>query len=144
MQTSVDTTLTLVRKLNAPIEKVFDAWFTAEALSQWFAPQDSYTTIVHTLEARHGGHYRIEMISPEKESYIVSGKYLEVDKPHKLVFSWSWDHDKTCDSLVSVVLTSKDGYTELVLTHSGLPTETAAQLHEEGWTGCLSRLPQAL
>ena len=53
--------LELERTIPATPEQVFDAWTRPEQVSRWFSPSSEYTTVVHALDPRLGGSYRIEM-----------------------------------------------------------------------------------
>ncbi len=44
------------------------------------------------------------------------------------------------DTLVTIELLSKDGGTEIVLTHTLFQTEAQRDQHAKGWTGCFARL----
>jgi uncharacterized protein YndB with AHSA1/START domain len=83
-------TFRLQRVLPHSQEVVFDAWTQAEALSGWFAPTDEYTTIIHALDVRPGGEYRIEMRHVSGAASVVVGRYVEVRRPGRLVFTWRW------------------------------------------------------
>jgi len=135
--------LQLQRVLPHPQEVVFDAWTQAEALSGWFAPTDEYTTIIHALDVRAGGEYRIEMRHVSGTASIVVGRYVEVRRPGRLVFTWRWQESGD-DTLVTVELAKHGAGTELTLTHEKLESDDSRAKHEQGWVGCLGRLERAL
>lgn len=135
-----DVSLTMNRTLNAPRDQVFQAWTDADIVSQWFAPRDDVKTIVHELDLRVGGRYRFEMLFPDPESFIVSGEYVEIDSPNRLIFTWAWDHQKEDQTLVTVDFNEIETQTELVLTHEQFPDKARRDLHGEGWVSCLARL----
>ncbi len=93
---------------------------------------------------RVGGRYRIVMRSPDGEQHDVSGVYREVVPNEKLVFTWAWRSTPERESLVTVVLRSAGGGTELTLTHEQFFDEEARDKHRHGWDGCLARLANAL
>lgn len=141
MDTKLDTSLRIVRTLDAVIENVFDAWVQPEALTRWFAPSDAFTTEVHELDPRPKGRYRISMTEPDGKTHTVNGIYEIVDRPSKLVFSWAWESEISSHrSTVAINLKRKGGQTELTLIHSGFETAESAKHHEQGWYGCLGRL----
>lgn len=141
METAVNTTLTLNRTLNTNIKKVFDAWVTAEALTKWFAPSDTFKTEVLELDVRPKGRYRIAMTEPDGKVHTITGVYETIDRPNKLVFSWEWENAESPNrSIVTVSLRRNGDQTELTLVHEGLATEESAKHHEQGWNGCLGRL----
>lgn len=73
----------------------------------------------------------------------VSGEFVIVEPPHRIVFTWGWEGDPQVpagSSRVEVVLEAEgDGSTRLTLTHSGLPLP-AVELHQAGWHHYLARL----
>ena len=42
-----------------------------------------------TIEATPGGVYDVFM----RDGVRASGTFLEVEAPHRVVFTWGWDHD---------------------------------------------------
>src|SRR5947207_12879249 len=90
-QPAAGTAVRLERTYAAPPEKVFEAFTKAEALSRWFGPADDVTVVVHALEPRVGGRYRVEMKQTNGTNNIVGGVYETVTPPTRLVFTWSWE-----------------------------------------------------
>jgi uncharacterized protein YndB with AHSA1/START domain len=128
------------RTIHASPERIYDAWTTADALTRWFAPSSDFTTVVHTVDLRVGGHYRIEMRHRDGSSHIAVGAYRELTRPTRLSFSWRWEGTPMTDTLVTIELRPSGASTELVLTHSGFTTEHDRNEHTKGWTGCLARI----
>ena len=62
-----DRELVLTRIIEAPREKIFQAWTEPELLKQWFAPQP-FTTPVVEIELRPGGANLIVMQDPRVTS----------------------------------------------------------------------------
>ena len=81
-----DKELLITRIFNAPIDRVFDAWTDPEKLKRWYAP-DGCTIDYKYIEVEEGGrfHYRID--HPIHGSGWVVGKYLEILRPEKLVYT---------------------------------------------------------
>lgn len=125
--------------------EVYAAWTNPEALGTWFGPTVDLTTIVHALDLRVGGRYRIEMRPATGETHIVTGTYQELDAPHRLAFTWRWENAAVDEeTLVAIDLRSAGPGTELVLTHSRFASEKSRDGHTAGWEGCLTRLGGAL
>ena len=137
--------LTIERTIAAPPERVFEAFTQPQQVSRWFKPSEEYKVTVHALEARAGGRYRIEMQRPDGGTSVVGGTYDEVSRPHRLVFSWTWE-DKPADgtSRVTVSLEPKGAGTRLVLVQEQLPTAESREAHTHGWNGCLEVLAKLL
>ena len=91
-----------------------------------------------TLEASPGGSYRVNVTGVKH----AVGEYVEVDPPHRVVFTWGWEGDEQLppgSSTVTIELVSDGDGTLVRLTHSGLPEGAdAAQL--QGWEHFLPRL----
>ncbi len=142
-QTTTVPDLVLERTLNAPIQKVFDAWTKAELLAKWFAP-GPMTCRVDAFDARVGGGYRMSMVSPEGEHTCV-GTFTAIKAPNHLAFTFNWAGEPLPkDMLCTVDLKEVGGKTHLRFVHAGFPNIEARDNHEEGWVGCLEKLPAAL
>jgi uncharacterized protein YndB with AHSA1/START domain len=127
-------TVRIARTLDAPPQRVWRALTDPGELTTWFWPP-SFTTSAR-LDPRPGGAYRVAAATPEM---AVSGDYVEVEPPQRLVFGWQWDGDDDT-SLVTIELVGDAGLTELRLTHERLPAD-AVDAHHQGWSDCLDRLP---
>ena len=139
--TTTGFALRLERTIAATPERVFEAFTQAEKLARWFGPTDEYASVVHTLDARPGGRFRIEMRSPSGVSSIAFGTYEEVTRPSRLVFSWTWeDKPEHQTSRVTVIIEPKGTSTNLVLVQEQLPSDESVAAHTKGWTSCLDRL----
>lgn len=120
--------------INAPITDVFRAWTDPEVMKQWYSPAGMTTTKAES-NPTVGGEYLVTM-AMEGQEFNNSGKYLEVDEPNKLVFTWNDD-----DSVVTVLFKEvEDGKTEVLLTHTGFVDEESRAQHEQGWVGCFESL----
>lgn len=140
--------LTLKRRIRAKREKVYEAWTKPELMKQWFFC-GARTRCEVKNELRVGGAYQNTMYfeadpsagcgsHKEVETVNHTGEYLELIPPEKIVFTWS-SHLVT-NSRVTIVLSDKGDFTELVLTHELLETEELRQMHNGGWEGCLENL----
>lgn len=141
-ETETTASLQLIRHFKAPREAVFKAWTDATALAAWFGPEGIEARNIE-VDPRQGGRFSLEMVETDGV-YPMSGEFREFTPPDRLVLSWIWGSGdlKGLESFVTVELREKDGGTELTLTHDGLPTERAREMHGFGWTGsfnCLER-----
>jgi uncharacterized protein YndB with AHSA1/START domain len=140
--TAVKPSLTIKRRLQAPPAKVFAAWTDPEKIKRWMGPGEIVTQRAEA-DPRVGGHYRIEMRSPNGEGHNVGGVYSEVIADEKLVFTWSWDAvppDQPHKSLVTVTFKPDGDGTLLTLTHEKLFDEQSRDGHQHGWIGALDKL----
>ncbi len=132
--------LKVEKKINAEPARLFRAWITAKDFARWFLPGSPVSLGNVTIDARPGGHFRIDMIV-DGVLRPHEGEYQIVDEPKKLVFTWRSFMTENRDSLVTVTFAAEGGGTQLTLTHEKLPDDTAKiQAHREGWTSILAGL----
>ena len=145
MQSDEFLTLRLTRYFAAPRERVFRAWTDPEALAAWFGPEGVQTRKVQ-VDLRPGGRYSLEMYEADGEVYPLSGVYQEIVPPERLVMTWIWGHGvlEGHETLLTIELREADGGTELTLLHERLPTPSAREKHEEGWTSAFTVLEKYL
>jgi uncharacterized protein YndB with AHSA1/START domain len=133
--------LRLERTINAPPERVFDAFTQAPTLSRWFSPSDAYACTVRELDPRPGGRYRIELLHTSGKLRAVYGAYEQVERPSRLVFSFLWENQpENGESRVTVSIEKAGEGTKLVLVQERFPTAEVRDAHVGGWTGSLDRL----
>ncbi len=96
-----------------------------------------------SFDARPGGEYRCNVIP----GHTASGEFIELDPPHRLVFTWGWEPGEEGpnpvppgSSTIEIELTPDGDGTKLRFTHRDLPTDEAAASHGHGWDHYLERL----
>lgn len=138
-------TLTITRLFKAPRERVFEAFTQGEAMQAWYGPE-GFTAPVCESNPVPGGKYRVEMHSPEGSVHVVTGEYLEVVPPEKLVFTWAWleGTGRTQETTVTLSFADKAGHTELTLVQTGFANELARDKHNHGWNSSFNSLDAML
>jgi uncharacterized protein YndB with AHSA1/START domain len=104
METNNQTKLDDIKQtvmMEAPIEKVWDKVSTSEGIAAWFMPND--------FELKEGHEFHVQ--SPFGPSPC---KVLEIEKPHRLSFSWDTD-----GWIITFILKELGDKTEFTLIHSG-------------------------
>jgi len=122
----------IVLRVRARPETIF-RYFTDPLLYRRWMGSDA------ELDARPGGLYRVRF--PGRPA--VEGRYVAVDPPDRLVFTWGWVGNAEVppgSTIVEVDLTVEGQETVLRLVHRGLPSEADRTQHEEGWRHYLDRL----
>ena len=94
-----------------------------------------------SLDPQPGGDYRVEVIPGS----VARGEFVEVDPPHRLVFTWGWEPGSASplpqgSTAVEFELIPHGQETLLRLTHRGLPDSASAESHTRGWEHYLARL----
>jgi uncharacterized protein YndB with AHSA1/START domain len=134
---TVEYAVTVRREIAATAEELFDAWLDAQSLGTWLKPRGIRETRAET-DPRVGGRFRIVMVSDE--SFEHTGIYREIDRPRRLVFTWSSPATGFRDSLVTVTFQPLASSTVVEIHQVGLPDEVAQASHHEGWSDALREL----
>lgn len=136
--------LRLARTYDAPAEAVFDAWTSEAVLRRWFHAGSDWETSEAFVDLQVGGAVRVVMFDPHKEaSHGGGGRYTEVDRPHRLAFTWLWDGEDR-ETLIEIDFEPVDAGTEVRFTHSNLRDLESVSNHEKGWNACFDNLERAL
>lgn len=133
------------RVIAAPPERVFAAWSDAERMGRWMCPGEIERASVE-LDFRVGGRFRISMFG-EEQTYVQHGEYLEIEAPHRIVFTWhsEWMPEGERDTRVSVTLAAESpDATRLRLVHDELPRSDSYEGHRGGWSSIVEKLANTL
>lgn len=138
--------LSLTRRVSASPEVVFGAWTDAKQLAEWWGPK-GFTNPRCEVDARVGGAIRIDMRAPDGVVYPMSGRFIEVDPPHLLVFETAaldGDGRPMFEVLNTVTFTGVRNGTEISLVAEVTRTTPEAPRYlsgmSQGWSQSLDRL----
>ena len=140
-----DTTGPIVevrRRVRAGAEQIFDLWTKPDLMVRWMSPYPGAVDCKASCDLRPGGAFSLVM-SSEESSREVSGTYVEVDRPRKLVFTWIGPLTNNVNTLITVEFNPRGDETDLVLTHERLPTSAICEGHTKGWGNILDHLADA-
>ena len=141
-KTAEKASLEIKRFINAPRQRVYQAWTDPAQLKEWWGPKRMQTKTLE-FDPRLGGKYRWTLITEEGEEMSVFGEYLELTPGRRIAFTWKWDDDddwKTHDSIVTIEFSDRDGGTEVRLIHEKLPSGASRDRHNEGWNSVVDKL----
>jgi uncharacterized protein YndB with AHSA1/START domain len=130
------------RRMPAPRELVYDAWIDPDGIRQWMCPGDVLSAEA-MLDVRVGGSFRIVMKAKDGV-HEHTGTYQTVDRPSKLVFTWSTAENPGEMTLVSVDFLARGNETDLVITHEGFTKTDVAQRYEMGWSTIAGKFSEHL
>ena len=127
-------------------EQVFDAWLDPTLIGQWmFGPRLREEEVLRiSVDPRVEGSFSFLVLRDgQKLNHI--GKYLEINRPHRLVFTWGIRQDPPASSEVSIDIVTWRAGSKLTLTHKLHPHWAAyAKRTEAGWTTMLGVLDEVL
>ena len=96
-----------------------------------------------TFDVRPGGAWTIDVIPGN----TASGEFVEIDPPHRLVYTWGWEHTRhdgnavpLGSSTIEIELIPDGDGTLLHFTHRDLPSAKSTESHAHGWGHYLDRL----
>jgi uncharacterized protein YndB with AHSA1/START domain len=135
-------TIRIARHFSASAERVFDAWFDAQRMRHWLFATPRGEMVRAEVDARVGGAF---IFTDRRDGIDVDhiGEYRSIDRPRRLVFTFTVPLYSAEPSTVSVDITPSGARCELVLTHQGVLAEYRART-EGGWTAILAGLTTAL
>ncbi len=123
---------------------VFDAWFDQKIAGAWMFTTETGTNIRAEITPHVGGGFIITDRRPDMDVEHV-GTYLEIDRPHRLVFTFGVPAFATQEDRVVVDVRVVPGGCEVTLTHT-LRAEMAeyAPRIRNGWATMLDKLAEQL
>jgi len=84
-----------------------------------------------------GGTFRIDMQAEDGRIFVHTGQYLEIRRPHKLMFTWNSTVLGDHSSQVTVEFHEQAENCLLVLLHELPPDDALVESHRQGWTTIL-------
>lgn len=138
--------LTLTRVFDAPRDLVFKMWTDPKHLAQWWGPHH-FTNPVCEVDARVGGTILIHMRAPDGIEHPMTGRFVEITPPDRLVFTTAVDGadgQRLLEGHTTVTFAERGGKTTLTLRTRAVGfAAIAAQMlkgMEAGWTQSLEKL----
>lgn len=110
-----DCEVRITRDFDAPRRLVFEALTRPDLIRQWSVP-DGWTLTVCESDLRVGGAWRFVSERPNGRTVGQYGVYREVAPPDRLVKTELWEDWDAGETIVTTVLTERDGGTTLTTT----------------------------
>ena len=132
------TDITVNRTIPAPADKIYDVWIDPKSPGgPWHgAERVIFNPVVdglYYLAIKHEGrvwpHY---------------GRFIKMERPSVVEFTWMSEGTKGAESVVTVTLQQRGDQTDVTLRHAGVPDDELGHQHKEGWTWILNALADAL
>jgi uncharacterized protein YndB with AHSA1/START domain len=132
------------RTFAAPAEDVFDAWTSPEVMRRWLHCDADWDTPVAELDLRVGGNIRVVMRRPDGTEVQAQGVFSLIDRPHRLLMTWTFDDDPSNEQLLELCFSESEGATTVLLVNSRISTDERRDGQATGWQGCLDELDRLL
>jgi uncharacterized protein YndB with AHSA1/START domain len=143
-----DRVLVIERQFEAPRALVWDAFTQTDHLIRWMGPKN-YPAASFEADVRVGGRWRGCLRSTDGgQNLWQGGKYLEVERPYRLVYTFQWDkrneQGETFETIVTVLFEERGEKTLMRFYQSIFNTKSNRDGHIGGWNSGFDRLEEYL
>ncbi len=107
-----DRTVTIQRRLGAPMALVFDAMAKPEHIRVWF-PADDVPLHICESDLRVNGKYHYARYAAGDKECSFQGTFLEIERPTRVVATWLFEGWPDDEAIERVVLTEDGGITTM-------------------------------
>lgn len=130
--------LVVRRSIRATPARLFAAWTEPAHLVRWWGPSGVECTEAH-VDLRPGGAYRIANRLPDGSTLWISGEFVSIEPPGRLVYTWRTGPANALER-VTVSFEPRGELTDVTVIHERISDDTLRRGHEDGWIGCLDGL----
>lgn len=134
--------VSVTRRFDFPIERVFDAWLDSARAGKFLFATPTGMMVRVEIDARVGGAFNFTDRRDGDDVEHV-GTYLEIDRPRRLAFSFAVPKYSKQLTRVSIDLKPLPTGCELTLTQEGTPPEWVERTRE-GWGKIVDSLSKIL
>ncbi len=135
------------RRMAVSPERVFDAWLEPERIRSWMAAALKSAGLAGDVrrvevDARPGGRFVFSDMRDEGEA-IHWGSYLEMERPHRLVFTWFTSEEEETQNLSTVTLTLEadgEGCVATIVHEMSAEWSDYVEQTEGGWGRMLAQI----
>jgi uncharacterized protein YndB with AHSA1/START domain len=142
IMTQTRAVVRVTHAFSASSERVFDAWLDSKTAGNWLFNSPTGQIMSVEIDARVGGSFSIVRRDGNDDIDHV-GEYLEIDKPRRLVFSFTVPKFAAEYSKVTIDIVTEGTGCELSLLHEDILPEWADP-SRAGWTAILEALAKEL
>ncbi len=135
-------TVRVSHRFTAAPERVFDAWLDPNTAGKWLFAAPSGRMVRVEIDARVGGKF-VFVNRRDGEDVEHLGEYLEIDRPRRLMFTFTVPKYSSVVTRVTIDIASTETGCDLTLTHDGVLPEWASR-GESGWTMILEGLGRTM
>ncbi|MFC7157705.1 SRPBCC domain-containing protein [Halomarina halobia] len=131
------------RVIDAPAERIYNAFLDADALAK-FSPPAGYTATYDHADGEVGGTYRGTFTSIDKsDEHSFGGEYVELVPHERIVQTDEFETDAPemqSEMTVTITLEEVEGGTEVTVRQEGIPKPIPEEDAATGWGMSLENL----
>jgi uncharacterized protein YndB with AHSA1/START domain len=131
METATPTTITIETTVNAPMDKVWDAWTKPEHITQWSFASDDWHTPWAKNDLREGGRFSSRMEAKDGSmGFEFGGVYNKITTNKQIAYTME-DGRK-----VDIQFTSEGNNIKVVQSFEA-ETQNSVEMQRSGWQAIL-------
>jgi uncharacterized protein YndB with AHSA1/START domain len=141
-----ERSITVNRVIEAPSERVYDAFVDPDDLAAWLPPE-GFSGEVHEFDATEGGTFRMsfnaEVEELEQYANTFHGTYEELTPGERIVYTESFESDDpgmAGEMTTTVTFEEVSDGTEVTVRQAGIPEAIPPTNANEGWIDSLGNL----
>lgn len=144
--TNEERSVTVDRVIEAPPERVYEAFVDPDDLAAWLPPK-GFSCEVHEFDATEGGTFRMSFTADieelEPDAHTFHGTYEELTPDERIVYTEEFESDESGmagDMTTTVTFEEVPDGTEVTVRQAGIPEAIPPEDADEGWTDSLENL----
>jgi uncharacterized protein YndB with AHSA1/START domain len=138
MSNQTTATVRVKHRFTASPERVFDAWLDPAKARRFLFATPTGQMVRAEVDPRVGGQFTFTD-RRDGEDVDHTGEYLEIDRPRRLVFTFTVPKYSSVVTRVTIDIVPLESGCELTLTHEGVLKEHE-EGSKEGWSRILAGL----
>ena len=120
-------------------ERLFRAWTEPEQVTRWWTIGEGWRAEFAEIDLRVGGVFTVGNRPRSGEPVLITGKFLEVEPPDRLVYTWRFGPANPEENVITVEFRELGEETEIVVTHEQASKAMLAGA-VAGWEAALESL----
>lgn len=132
-------TLTVSRVVPGRRERVFRAWTKPGEVKKWWTVGEGWIASSVKIDLRVGGKFSLANEADTGASTVITGEYLVVEPPSKLVYTWRFPGAPPEPGTIAVEFHDLGPQTDVVVTHTKVSKEMVLGAIQ-GWEAALASL----
>lgn len=117
--------------------KAFDDFTNPERIVEWWGDPENYRTKLWTADLCEGGRWCAEFESSDGTRFGAEGKYLVVDRPTRLDWTWKADWEPDVEKTIRMSFEPSSTGTILVIETSGYQSKEAEASDDAAWVNII-------
>ena len=137
-----DDELLITRDFDASASLLFTLWSDPDHFRRWMGPE-GFDCPEAEIDFRIGGRYRGMIRSKDHGDSWFGGEYREIERPTRLVFTWTWDTGPSGEVETLVTITFREhGDSKTTMTFHQTPFISVERRdsHVGGWNSLFNKL----